>query len=315
MPLLSRRRTLLAKTETTYGTDSVPTGAANAILCRNLDITPLNAQIASRDLVRPYLGNFDQLIATVNVQVSFEVEVAGSGSAGTAPAFGPLLRACGMSETVVASTSVTYAPVSAGFESVSIYYNVDGVQHRVTGCRGTVAAGFAAGEIPVLRFQFTGIYNAPTDVAVPSVTYTQQTPLPVNATNTTAFQLFTYVGLMKSFEFDLSADIQYRELVGNGANATTRYIQYIDRKPNGTIVLEAVPIATKNYFADALGTATGNCTFQHGTTAGNRFTFNAAQTDIINPTYSDDNGVQMLSIPLVFLPTTAGNNEFSLAFT
>lgn len=315
MPLLSRRRTLLAKTETNYGSDSVPTGAANAILCRNLDITPLNSQIASRDLVRPYLGNFDQLIATVNVQCSFEVEIAGSGTAGTAPAFGPLLRACGMSETIVASTSVTYAPVSSGFESVSIYYNVDGVQHRLTGCRGTVAAGVTVGEIPVLRFQFTGIYNAPTDVAVPAVTYTQQTPLPVNATNTTSFQLFSYAGLMRSFEFDLAADIQYRELVSTAPTAANRYIQYIDRKPTGTVVLEAVTMATKNYFTDALGTATGNCTFLHGTTAGNRFTFNAAQTDIINPTYSDDNGVHMLNIPLVFLPTTLGNNEFSFAFT
>ncbi|MFZ9654549.1 MAG: phage tail tube protein [Limnohabitans sp.] len=315
MPLLSRRRTLLAKIETTYGTDSVPVGGSNAILCRNLDFTPLNVNIASRDLVRPFLGNFDQLIATVNAQVSFEVELAGSGAAGTVPAFGALLRACGLSETVVASTSVTYAPVSSGFESASIYFNVDGVQHRLTGCRGTVAMSLAAAQIPVLRFQFTGLYNAPSDVAVPSVTYTQVTPLPVNATNTTAFQLYSYAGNMSSFEFDLQAEIQYRELVSNGVTVSNRYIQYIDRKPQGSVVLEAVTMATRNYFTDALGTSTGNCTWQHGTTAGNRVTFTSAQADIINPAYSDDNGVQMLNIPLVFLPTTAGNNEFSLAFT
>ena len=44
------------------------------------------------------------------VEVTFEVEMAGSGTAGTAPAFGPLLKACGNSETIVTDTSVTYAP-------------------------------------------------------------------------------------------------------------------------------------------------------------------------------------------------------------
>lgn len=311
MPLLSRRRTILAKTETTYGTDSVPTGAANAILVRNIDITPLNATIVGRDLVRPFLGNFDQLIAMTNVQVSFEVEAAGSGAAGTVPAYGALLRACGMSETIAAGTSVTYAPVSTGFESVSIYFNVDGVQHRLTGCRGTVTASFTVGQIPVFRFTFTGIYNAPTDVAVPTVTYTQQTPLPVNGTNTTNFSLLAYAGLMQSVEFDLAAEIQYRELVGTGG----RYVQYTDRKPSGTVTIEAPTMAQKNYFTDALGTSTGSLTFTHGTAAGNRIVFTAAQTDILNPTYTDDTGNQMLQIPVVFLPTSAGNNEFSFAFT
>ena len=64
-----------------------------------------------------------------------------------------------------------------------------------------------------------------------------------------------------------------------------------------------------------LGTATGNLTFLHGTTAGNRVTFTSAQTDVVNPSYSDMDGVQMLTIPYVALPTTAGNDEFSLAFT
>ena len=61
MPQLTRRRTILAKIETTYGTDPTPTGVANAILVRNLNITPQNSEIVSRDLIRPYLGNSEQL--------------------------------------------------------------------------------------------------------------------------------------------------------------------------------------------------------------------------------------------------------------
>jgi hypothetical protein len=82
MPQLTRKRLLLAKTEATYGTDPVPTGAANAILVRNLDITPLQSDIVQRELIRPYLGNYEQLLAQTRVQVTFEVELAGSGAAG-----------------------------------------------------------------------------------------------------------------------------------------------------------------------------------------------------------------------------------------
>jgi hypothetical protein len=68
-----------------------PTGA-NAILVRNLEITPLEAETVNRDLVRPYLGASDQLLAQTRVSMTFEVEMAGSGTAGTAPAYGPLLK-------------------------------------------------------------------------------------------------------------------------------------------------------------------------------------------------------------------------------
>jgi hypothetical protein len=52
-----------------------------------------------------------------------------------------------------------------------------------------------------------------------------------------------------------------------------------------------------------------------GTIAGNRVTLTAGQCDITNPTYGDQDGVQMLNIPYVAVPTTAGNDEVSLAFT
>ena len=58
MALLSRKRLILVKVESTYGTDSVPTGT-DALLVRNLDITPLSGDIVSRDLVRPWLNEHE----------------------------------------------------------------------------------------------------------------------------------------------------------------------------------------------------------------------------------------------------------------
>lgn len=310
MVLLSRKRLILVKTEATYGTDSSPAGT-DALLVRNLDITPLSGDVVSRDLIRPYLGNFDQLISLTSVAINFEVELAGSGTAGTAPKFGAILKACAMSETVVSSTSVTYAPVSSSFSSATIYFNVDGVLHKLTGCRGSMTMSCAVGAIPTLAFNLTGVYNAPTDTAQPAVTYSAQaTPLIFREGNTSSFSFFSYSGVLQSVDFNLANDLVYRELVGG-----TKETLITDRKPAGTVMIEAPTIATKDFFTTALASSTGNLTFLHGTTAGNRVTFTASQVDVLNPTYQDQDSIMMLSVPYVALPTTAGNNEFSLAFT
>ena len=311
MPLLSRKRLILAKSEATYGTDPTPTGAANAILVRNLEITPLQAETVSRDLIRPYLGVSDQLLAQTRVEVTFEVELAGSGTAGTAPAYGPVLKACGLSETVVATTSVTYAPVSASFSSCTIYFHNDGIRHKVTGCRGTWSVSAEVGAIPFITFTMTGIYNAPTDEALPSPTYANQAaPLIFKNGNTSNFSIFSYSGCLQSLNLDLANEIVYRELVG-----CTKEVLITNRAPSGTVVIEAPSIATKDFFAIANGSSTGSISFQHGSTAGNIVTFTTAQSDIGSPTYSDQDGIQMLNLPYLAIPTSAGNDELALAFT
>jgi len=278
---------------------------------RNLDITPLSGDVVSRDLIRPYMGNFDQLISMTSVAINFEVELAGSGTAGTAPKYDAILKACGLAATIVASTSVTYAPVSASFSSATIYFNVDGVLHKLTGCRGSMNMSCAVGAIPTLAFNLTGVYNAPTDTAQPAVTYSAQaTPLIFREGNTSAFSFFSYSGILQSVDFNLANDLVYRELVGG-----TKETLITDRKPAGTVMIEAPTIATKDFFTTALASSTGNLTFLHGTTAGNRVTFLASQVDVLNPTYQDQDSIMMLSVPYVAIPTTAGNNEFSLAFT
>ena len=308
---LTRKRLLLAKTESTYGTDPTPTGAANAVLVRNLEITPLQAETVTRDLIRPYLGNSDQLLAQTRVEVTFEVELAGSGAAGTAPAYGPVLQACGLSETVSASTSVTYAPVSASFSSCTLYFHNDGIRHKVTGCRGSFELSAEVGQIPVISFSMTGIYNAPTDETLPTPTYANQVaPLIFKNGNTSNFSVFSYAGCLQSLNFQIANDVIYRELVG-----CTKEVLITNRNPAGTAVIEAPSIAAKDFFTIANGSSTGSITFQHGASAGNIVTFTAPQSDIGSPAYSDQDGIQMLNLPYLAIPTSAGNDELSLAYT
>ena len=388
MPLLTRRTAILSKIESQYASDALPDGT-DAVLIRNLSVTPIEADVVSRDLIRPYLGNSDQLLAQTRVSLSFEVEMAGSGAAGTAPRFDPLLRSCGMSEyitaaaitgaaqagtagsitlaatgtspidniyvgmvititagagngsvgvitsyngtskvaTVQASTAafapndtseysiaanVGYKPVSSDFESASIYVYVGGeVLHKITGCRGTFSLNAAVNEIPVINFEMTGIYNAPADTAAPSVTFTNQaTPLIFKAGNASAFSMMSYTGCLQSLSFNIANETVYRELVG-----CTKNIMITNRAPAGDVVIEAPKMAQKDFFTIANSDTNGTISFLHGTTAGNRVTLTAPKVDITNPSYEDQDGIQMLNIPYVAIPTSVGNDEVVLTFS
>tara|TARA_R100000458_G_C8250817_1_gene227806 strand:- start:434 stop:1366 length:933 start_codon:yes stop_codon:yes gene_type:complete len=310
VPKLTRKRTLLCKTESSYGTDPTPTAGSNGVLVRDLNIEPVQSDEVSRDLIRPYLGNYETLLANTRVNVTCDVEMVGSGSAGTEPAYNPLLKACGLAVTTVSSTSNTYAPVSTSFGSCTIYCNIDGVRHKVTGCRGTFSINCSVNEIPIISFSMTGIYNAPTDQAVPAPTFNATKPLLFKNGNTSAFSLFGYGGVLQNWSFDMNNEVVYRELVGG-----TKEVMITNRTPSGSVSVEAVALSAHNFFTDATGSSTGTNTFLHGTTAGNKVTLSCPQTDLGQPTYEDSDGVQLLNLPFVATPTTAGNNELSIAYT
>lgn len=385
MALRSRLRTILSKIESPYGTDSGPDGT-DALLVREITPTPMEADVVSRNLIRPYMGASDNLLANTRVRMGFQVELAGSGTAATAPRFGALLQACGFSATtlgtavtgtsaaggagsitleagasatdnaylgmlisigggtgngqkgvitayngtskvatVKASTSgftagndsvytiaanVQYRPVSSSFSSATVYFNNDGVLHKATGCRGTASLSFSVGGIPTIDFDMMGIYNTPTDTAAPATAYSNQaTPAVFKADNSSAFQVLGYSGCLSSATLALNNEMVYRELVG-----CTKEVLLTDRAPGGEVVIEAPTMAQKNFFTEAATDSTGVLSLVHGTTAGNRFSLVAPKVDITNPNYSDQDGIQMLTVPYTAIPGSAGNDEIILTF-
>ena len=310
MAQLTRKRVILIEAESSYGTDPTPS-ATDVVLVTDLSITPQSSDVVNRDVVRPYLGSSQQLLANTRVECTFSVEFCGSGTAGTAPRYGSALKACGLSETISSGTSVTYEPISSNFSSVTIHYNVDGVRHVVTGCRGNVSLSAEVGAIPTLDFSFTGIYNAPSDAALPSVTYgNQASPLIFKNGNTTSFQLLSFAGALQSLNFDIGNSIVYRELVGG-----TKEVLITDRAANGSVTLEAPLTGTKDYFAAALtDSSLGNLTVTHGTAAGNICRFSSTKVDIGDVSYGEMDGVTMLEIPYTLVPSSA-NDELSIVYT
>ena len=311
---LTRKKFLIAKIESTYGTDPTPVGGSDAVQVTNLEVTPIESDNVQAAAFQGFLGNSSRatLVANKRVSVTFDVELAGSGTAGTAPAFGPLLKSCGLSETTVADTSVTYAPVSSSFDSATLYCFYDGTRHKITGARGSVGFNFTAGQFAVASFNFIGIYNAPDDTAL-SGTFTvanQAAALEVNDTNLTTATFFGETSQrIESFDLALNNELIYKE------TASSKEVLITNRAPGGTAVIEAPAVGTTDYFADAVSAATASSSMVLGATGGNIVTLTAAQTDVTGVSYGDTNGVISLSMPYLALPGTAGNNELSLAFT
>jgi hypothetical protein len=168
------------------------------------------------------------------------------------------------------------------------------------------------GEIPTIDFTMTGIYNAPTDTPAPAVTYADQAaPLIFKAGNSGGFDLLGYSTCLQSVSMDIGNTIIYRELVN-----CTKEVLLTDRAATGTVVIEAPTIAAKDYFTAALTDSNlGDLSFIHGSTGGNIVSLiSAGRADIGDPTYEDQDGIHMLSLPYTLVPSSAGNDEFRLVF-
>ena len=311
---LSRTTKLLAKIESSYGSNPTPVAGSNAIQVTDIEVTPIESDNVQATAFQGFIGNSTRptLLANKRVAVSFGAELSGSGAAGTASALSPLLKSCGLSETIVGSTSVTYAPVSSSFSSCTILCFYGATRHLLTGCRGTATITMAAGSFAQINFEFTGIYNSPDSTAM-SGTFTvanQSAGIEVNDTNVTTATFHGETSQrLESFDLALNNEVVYKE------TASSKEVLITNRAPGGTAVVEEPVRATTDYFAKAETAATGNSSIVLGSSAGNIVTVNVPQTDITGVSRGDTNGVNSLNLPYLALPTTAGNNELSIVMT
>ena len=304
------KKVLLAKIETTYGTDPTPTGAANAILATNVRLSPMEGQDVARELERPFFGADATLPADLHTKLSFRVELAPSGTAGTAPGWAPLIRACGCAQTVSAGTSVTFNPITDNPESATIHFHYDGVRHRLRGSRGTFKIMVEASGIPYLEFEFWGLFEVATDVANPNPTLTAfQDPVVANAANTPVFTIDGVALVLRSFNFDAGAKIEPRFLINSESILLTGREEKVEAR------VEARLMSVFNPYSRAQTAARMPIVLQHGTAAGRRTTLNVPLAQIQRP-----GGVEqqqnIAEWPLSFVPQqNAGNDQWTLVLT
>lgn len=300
---------ILAKPEVTYGVDPTPDGS-DYILTTGLQRSPYEGNVVSRDLDRPALGSDSTINTGPYVMVEFAVELAGAGAAGDVPGYGVLLRACGFSETINASTSVVYEPVSTGFESCTIYYDRDGERQIIRGCRGSVAVEMGVGNYPRLRFRMVGLYTRPVAAsAVVTSTAGYSAPLPVNKANTGTLTLGAYNVQLQSMTIDMAADTPHLDLVN------FEEVLYVDRAPAGEFSFLAPRIATLDIMGlieSNSGTVTTSAlSVVHGSTAGNIIEIGAPAVQLSGLSEIEIQGEQGYQSQALFIPDS-GDDEVVL---
>jgi len=318
MARFTRKTVILAKIETVTGTDALPSGSSDAVLISNQSITPYNANNISRALVRAYFGASGQLVGSGYVDISFDVEIAGSGAAGTAPAWGPLLRACSFAETLTASVRAEYNPITDGMESATIYYYDDGALHKLLGARGSFSMKMNAGERPVFSFHFLGIYAPVTAAANPSQTLTAwQTPLAVIAANSGDITLgCTYTAATpaltggtahasRGIEIDVGVNVQHTPLLGGES------IDITAREASARFLLDLTAAQEATAMVGILNNATTSAGFEHGTTAGNKLLVYMPALRRFNPRKEEFNGRRLIGFDASVEPVS-GNDELKI---
>lgn len=305
-----RKKVILAKLESTYGTDPTPTGAADAVRAKNVRFNPQEGGDKDLGHETPYMGANATIAVDLHGTLEFDVDLVGSGTAGTAPAFGALLRGCGMAETIVADTSVTYNPISAAFESLTLYLNVDGILYTMTGARGTCTIEANASSEPLLRFKFTALYTAPSDAGAPTPTLTGWLdPKVVSDRNTPTFTIAGSDRILRSMTLDLGNTVEPRFLVNH------EEIVISDRAEMLQMQVEAAALAAFNPYALAEAGTRVAIVLQHEATAGRIITLSVPTAQAMRPgTPTEAQGIT--EWPLSFKPLPAlGNDQFTLAFT
>ncbi|WP_288082573.1 hypothetical protein [Shinella sp.] len=294
-PRYFRKMACLSKLEAGYAEDATPL-PVNRVIMSNVNFRPMVAQRIERNLILPYLSNQGVILVGIYATIEGDIELSGSGVPGTPPLWGTALRSAGMSETVVADTEVVYERAATD-ESCSIYFVMDGVRHILVGCRADLTFNLQAPGLPSARVTYTGLLGTITDVANPVIsTAGWLTPLPVGKENT-KLTLHGWNAVGQSLSIGLGNRVTPRFLIGHEG------VHITDKKPTGTAVVEAVSLATIDWFDRAKKRTRAALAAQHGRddpggTPGNIIEFEATAVEVGEPTPGESDGFLNYSLAL-----------------
>lgn len=287
MVQLTRKSLILAKIESTYGTDPTPTTAANAILAMDLELKVVKNPVA-RPAQMENLMRKQSLLGEEMYEVTFKTEIVGSGSAGTAPRNGALLRACGMSETIITggSPSVNYRDDSDSLDSVTIYAYWGGRLHTITGVVGNVKLACEAGNVGVLEFSFQGLKGAsPSITSIPTdAVYDDASgSVPVCKNGTFSYNNKTTL-VTPMLDMDLQNVISKRPSLA--ATEAIAGFEVTDRDPIASINPETQVETSYDFYGDSLTNLR-----ELSYAVGSIFTFTATKFNPFSPEFEDVEGI------------------------
>lgn len=244
------------KMETDYGELPTAFTAADAVLIKDMRLEPLTGERRERNLVRPFYGaNPSKQVATRGT-ISFTTEAGGAGAAaldaGTAPAWGRLLRSAGCAQTIraPAATIAASPPTGVGGPTGGFTYVAvdpyEGILDRTVTLTCTTAGGTGVAEFTVSA---PAMKNLPAFEALERV-MTDATPFALLGGATITPTIGTSFDPGDEFTIELRAPMAAYSPVSTGFESGHMFAQigpnrhlYPGQRGNCTLAIEA-----DNYF-------------------------------------------------------------------
>lgn len=299
------KKVILQKIETTEGTDAAPVVATDAILTRNYTPNVLEMDRKERNIEVPFFGAKPVIPVALRRGATFEIEMAGAGTATGVPAWMKMNRIAGFDAGVVGASSVVQTPISSSIPSATHWAYIDNLLMQTIGARASMGIRVEDDEIPY--FTYTLLGRAPTSLASEA---TPGTPVvtafkdPVLAsTENTTFLLDGFALPLRRLELDANIDLNYRSLIGPQDRVNWR-----NRAWGGRILGELPDLTAKDYFAKVRPGTTMAMAMTHGNVAGNIVKVDAPKLQIVGVDTPEEDGNLMLALDVILQPN-AGNDE------
>jgi len=306
---------MAAKIESTPGTAETLAAADGAFNVFDPDI---QAQVEFVD--RPGQGTLSPLAGRTGAeggQVTFEVELHGSGSAGSpTPAWAStFLPACGFAESSGVFTRESLHPEASGANTKTLTLGVykDGLLKQIKGAQGTFEIVLRAGQPVRLRFTFTGVWTDPSDVALIAPDYPSVSPLRFVSSGLT---IGSWSPKVNEMSIDIGNNVVLREDSANASGyhtaAITEWLTQGSLDPEATLVADNDIFGQwlNNHSEQALSIALGG-----GSANGNTVAIASSKFQWRNVQEGDRNGIA-IDNPEFQLnrATDAGDDEISITF-
>ncbi|MFW6340649.1 MAG: hypothetical protein ACOC0Q_07255 [Wenzhouxiangella sp.] len=294
-----RRKVLWATTETVPGTMETPTGDLNAILTRNLEVQPLEGEVLSRELDKETFGSDPATRVGVHARISFDVEIAGAGTAGDLPAYHPLmLGACHDHEVLDdgggTDNAVRYFPIDTDVASLTMWIPWDRTLHKCKAARGSLTIVTDKRQYGYFRFEFLALVEDIDDQA--SMPASDRSafvkPVPFRAA-TVDFTAFGAARALHRFTLNGGQEIAFYE------TSEAESLEQENRASTFEATVEQQLIADWSIWTQIQNDTTGAAALVFAPasdTGGNTVGIKMPTIQVTSISQSDENGVKALQI-------------------
>jgi len=306
MPLLKRKRILACKTEVTVGT--AETLAAADAAANYFDVQIDNDIPHEARMGQGSFANLRGVPGSPMGTCKFKTQLIGGAAAPLWMA--TLLPACGLVETALTWTPKSFAPGTGSVKTVTIGVYEDGLFKRLRGAMGNVKFTLPVGQICFAEFEFKGIWDAPSDVALLAPNY-PDAEIPARFVASTFTVNGSALYKVSKLEFDVGNDVQMREDASDASGYASAIIT--NRQVKGSLDPESALVAALDFYGLQKAGTQFSISALVNDGAGGDFTIGCNKIQFSKIGEGDRNGIQTDAIEFVAARNTdAGDDELTI---